>query len=60
MEHVVRGRMNKQIAADVGISEMTVKIHRGNVMRKMQAPSLPDLARMADRLCPAAGFRRQT
>jgi FixJ family two-component response regulator len=59
MEHVVRGRMNKQIAGDIGISEMTVKIHRGNVMRKMQAASLPDLARMADRLCPA-GFRRQT
>ena len=58
MEHVVRGRMNKQIAGDIGISEMTVKIHRGNVMRKMRAPSLPDLARMADRLCPA-GFRRQ-
>jgi FixJ family two-component response regulator len=46
----VQGRLNKQIAGDFGISEMTVKIHRGNVMRKMQASSLPDLARMADQL----------
>ena len=59
MEHVVRGRMNKQIAGDIGISEMTVKIHRGNVTRKMQAPSVVDLARMADRLS-AAGLLRQT
>jgi FixJ family two-component response regulator len=59
MEHVVRGRMNKQIAGDIGISEMTVKIHRGNVTRKMQAPSIADLARMADRLS-AAGLLRQT
>jgi FixJ family two-component response regulator len=58
MEHVVNGRINKQIAGDIGISEMTVKIHRGNVMRKMQAPSLPELARMADRLS-AAGFLKQ-
>jgi FixJ family two-component response regulator len=50
MAHVVQGRLNKQIASDIGISEMTVKIHRGNVMRKMQASSLPDLARMADKL----------
>ena len=50
MAHVVQGRLNKQIASDIGISEMTVKIHRGNVMRKMQADSLPDLARMADKL----------
>jgi len=50
MAHVVQGRLNKQIACDIGISEMTVKIHRGNVMRKMQASSLPDLARMADKL----------
>jgi FixJ family two-component response regulator len=50
MAHVVQGRLNKQIAGDFGISEMTVKIHRGNVMRKMQASSLPDLARMADQL----------
>ena len=58
MEHVVRGRMNKQIAGDIGISEMTVKIHRGNMTRKMRAPSVADLARMADRLS-AAGLLRQ-
>ena len=50
MALVVTGRLNKQIAGDIGISEITVKIHRGQVMRKMQASSLPDLARMADRL----------
>jgi len=44
------GRLNKQIAYDIGVSEITVKVHRGQVMRKMQAASLPDLARMADRL----------
>ena len=53
MQHVVSGRLNKQIASDIGISEMTVKIHRGNVMRKMKAASLPDLARMADKLSTA-------
>jgi FixJ family two-component response regulator len=50
MTHVVTGRLNKQVAADIGISEITVKVHRSQVMRKMQARSLPDLARMADRL----------
>jgi FixJ family two-component response regulator len=50
MAEVVRGRLNKQIAFDIGISEVTVKVHRGQVMRKMKASSLPDLARMADRL----------
>src|ERR1700716_2069675 len=50
MAFVVTGRLNKQIAADLGVSEITVKVHRGQVMRKMRAPSLPDLARMADRL----------
>jgi FixJ family two-component response regulator len=47
--HVVKGSINKQIANDLGISEMTVKVHRGNLIRKMRANSLPDLARMADR-----------
>jgi FixJ family two-component response regulator len=46
----VKGRMNKQIAGDIGISEITVRVHRGQVMRKMQAKSLPNLARMADKL----------
>ena len=50
MRLVVTGRLNKQIAGDLGISEITAKVHRGQVMRKMQATSLPDLARMADRL----------
>jgi FixJ family two-component response regulator len=52
MAHVVRGRLNKQIAADIGISEITVKVHRSHMMRKMQAASLPELARMADSLNP--------
>jgi FixJ family two-component response regulator len=50
MAQVVKGRLNKQIAGDLGISEITVKVHRGQVMRKMQALSLPDLTRMADKL----------
>jgi FixJ family two-component response regulator len=50
MAQVVKGRLNKQIAGDIGISEITVKVHRGHVMRKMKASSLPDLARMADKL----------
>ena len=56
MGHVVTGRLNKQIAGDMGISLMTVKIHRGQVMRKMRAASLPELARMADKLREAAAF----
>jgi FixJ family two-component response regulator len=47
---VVVGRANKQIAAELNLSEMTVKVHRGQVMRKMHAGSLPALVRMADRL----------
>src|SRR5712672_3748605 len=50
MAFVVSGRLNKQIAADLGVSEITVKVHRGQAMRKMRASSLPDLARMADQL----------
>src|SRR6202142_2905710 len=50
MAFVATGRLNKQIAADLGVSEITVKVHRGQVMRKMRASSLPDLARMADQL----------
>ena len=56
---VVTGRLNKQIAGDIGISEITVKVHRGQVMRKMRASSLPDLARMADRLMLASEGRRR-
>lgn len=47
---VTKGLLNKQIAGDLGISEITVKIHRGSAMRKMQARTLPDLVRMADAL----------
>jgi FixJ family two-component response regulator len=47
---VVAGLMNKQIAAALGISEATVKLHRGNVMQKMHAESVADLVRMADKL----------
>ena len=50
LPEVAAGRLNKQIAGDIGVSEITVKVHRGQVMRKMNATSLPDLARMADRL----------
>jgi FixJ family two-component response regulator len=50
MALVVIGRANKQIAAQLNLSEMTVKVHRGQVMRKMKAASLPDLVRMADRV----------
>ena len=50
MTLVVTGLANKQSAAELEVSEMTVKVHRGQVMRKMQARSLPELVRMADRL----------
>jgi FixJ family two-component response regulator len=50
MGWVVTGRLNKQIAGELGTSEITVKVHRGHVMRKMKADSVPDLVRMADRL----------
>jgi FixJ family two-component response regulator len=56
MRLVTTGLMNKQVAAEMGVSEITVKVHRGNVMRKMQAHSLVDLVRMADML----GVRRST
>jgi len=45
---VTAGRLNKQIASDIGITESTVKVHRTNLMRKMKARSLPELSRMAD------------
>jgi FixJ family two-component response regulator len=50
MSHVVMGRQNKEIAGDLGISEITVKVHRAQVVRKMSSDSLPELARMADKL----------
>ena len=53
---VTAGLMNKQVAAEIGISEITVKIHRGHMMRKMGAKSLAELVRMAE----ALGVRRTT
>jgi FixJ family two-component response regulator len=50
MRLVTAGKMNKQVAGDLGLSEITVKIHRGSAMRKMGARTLPDLVRMADAL----------
>ena len=50
MQLVVAGSVNKQIAGQAGLSEVTVKVHRGHVMQKMRAKSLVDLVRMADRL----------
>ena len=54
MQRVVAGRPNKQIAAELKLSEVTVKVHRRHVMRKMKAKSLADLVRMADKLLDGA------
>ena len=51
---VVSGLLNKQVGGELGISEITVKAHRGQVMKKMKADSLADLVRMAARLRLAA------
>ena len=50
MDLVVQGLMNKEVAAKLGLSEVTVKIHRGHAMQKMEADSFADLVRMADKL----------
>ena len=50
MSLVVAGRLNKQVGGELGISEITVKAHRGKMMRKMRAQTLPDLVRMAAKL----------
>jgi FixJ family two-component response regulator len=55
MARIATGRLNKQIAADIGVSENTVKIHRGNVIRKMEAGSLVELALMVEKLKAVRG-----
>jgi FixJ family two-component response regulator len=50
MALLVAGRVNKQIAAEIGISEVTVRLHRGQIVRKMRANSLADLIRIADKI----------
>ncbi len=59
MAQVTKGSRNKRIAADLGISEVTVKVHRVHVMRKMRAESLADLVRMADILGASAEKSRK-
>ncbi len=59
MALVVSGMLNKQVGGELGISEITVKAHRGEVMRKMQAESLPDLVTTAARLGDRVDARRQ-
>jgi FixJ family two-component response regulator len=54
MALVVTGQLNKQIAGTIGLSEITVKVHRGSLMRKMEARSLAELVLMAQRLNPSA------
>jgi FixJ family two-component response regulator len=56
MRHVTRGLLNKQIAGEMNLAEITVKIHRGNMMKKMGAASVADLVRMAETL----GLHAQT
>jgi FixJ family two-component response regulator len=54
VEPITRGLLNKQVAADLGISEITVKVHRRRVMEKLGAQSLPELVRIVERLAQSA------
>jgi FixJ family two-component response regulator len=62
MIQVGQGRLSKQIAGDIGVTESTVKVHRSNRMRKMEAHSLPERSQMADELnlAPETPPRRRT
>lgn len=55
LTQVAAGRLNKQIAGDLGITETTVKVHRSNAMRKLKAASVAELCRMVDKLNPVPG-----
>ena len=55
---IVQGMLNKQVAAELGISEITIKVHRRSIMQKMEASSLADLVRMVERMTPPAPRRR--
>lgn len=58
MALVVSGLLNKQVGGELGISEITVKAHRGQVMQKMKANSVADLVKMAGRLHPSPAIKR--
>jgi FixJ family two-component response regulator len=60
MALVVSGLLNKQVGGELGISEITVKAHRGKVMQKMEAKSLPDLVEIATRLGPHRALNLST
>jgi FixJ family two-component response regulator len=49
LEHVIVGRLNKQIAYDLGTCEQTIKVHRGNLMKKLQVKTFLELLRLAER-----------
>ena len=57
MTHVVRGLLNKQIASEMGVTESTVKLHRGRLMQKMKMDSLADLVRVSERFDSGGGSR---